>query len=175
MNQYRMNRISEEIRALKALDKHSRRITVKFDKVKPMPRLLFHYVDTPGLVQTGRRITVWASWDARVILSVNYPIQSPIVLLTPHRCGGRPFHPNVLPVPPYQVCYGHHLPNCLLDELALRIERMIVLHPQAVMTDEYDSMNRAACEFVRSLIIDHLAPLQLQTSLPRRYSQWVIS
>jgi hypothetical protein len=121
-------------------------------------QLLLEYVNTPGLIRTGRGVEICDRWQAALTLPPRYPIEAPIVTLSPVGQSGAPYHPNVLPVPPYLLCYGRHLPDLLLDELARRIERMIVLMQGAVATGE-PYLNGDACSYVRRLIREGRTPL----------------
>jgi len=163
MNLQRSHRILEDLKALGVLSQRCRRITFNISSLG----LLLQYTDTPGLVETAnnRGISVWTTWDVRVLLGPQYPIDSPVVLIRPHQCSGRPLHPNITPEPPYRLCYGRHLPTLLADELALRVERMVRLCPEAIMTDERNALNTRACQIVRRLIRENYTPLR-DTSLP---------
>jgi hypothetical protein len=121
-------------------------------------QLLLEYVNTPGLIRTGGGVEIWGRWQAALTLPPRYPIEGPIVTLSSVGRSGAPYHPNVLPVPPYLLCYGRHLPDLLLDELARRIERMIVLMQGAVATGE-PYLNGDACGYVRRLIREGKTPL----------------
>ena len=128
--------------------------------------VVFVYRDTPGLLRTGRGVRVWLRWQAAVVLPPLYPIVAPLVTLRPAGAAGAPFHPNVLPHPPYAVCYGQHMPVLLLDELARRIEQILILQPRTIMPDERDALSPAACAYVRQLVQRGLAPLEAETALP---------
>lgn len=162
MSLRRSHRIAEELRALTDLARHSQRFAWRFTG----RMLAFCYTHTPGLVLDRDGISVWPSWSAGVFLGPKYPIQAPEVVLAPAGRKGRPFHPNVLPHPPYRACYGRHLPAVLLDELVRRLEGMIMLRPGSVMTDERDSLDPRACRFVRRLIQEGAAPLRQGRPLP---------
>jgi hypothetical protein len=123
--------------------------------------IVLAFAETPGLVRTERGVETCDSWEATLTFPPFYPIDEPIVTLSPAGREGAPYHPNVLPVWPFLLCYGRHLPDLLLDELARRIERMIVLMPGSVTTDETDSLNHDACKLVRRLIREGVAPLTL--------------
>jgi hypothetical protein len=123
--------------------------------------IALEYKGTPGLIRTGRGVEICTRWRAVLRLPPRYPIDPPIVTLSPVGQDGAPYHPNVLPVRPYALCYGRHLPDLLLDELARRVERMILLMPGSVTTDEADSLNHDACRHVRRLIREGRTPLTL--------------
>lgn len=128
--------------------------------------LVFRYTGTPGLVRTRAGIGVWDMWSVLIRLGPTYPVQSPTAFLVPVSGVGGPWHPNTLAEPPHPVCFGRHLPVALLDELARRMERIIILEPHTIMVDERDAMNPHACALVRRLIRERAAPLTLDGSLP---------
>ncbi len=162
-NVRRANRLLEETRALKALAKRNSRFSFTLCK----RGYLFRFTDTPGLIQTTDGISLWNQWDVRILLPPRYPIDQPWALIVPHACTGRPIHPNVLPtIAPCRVCYGRYRADTLLDELALRMYRIITLRPEAIMTDERNALNPSICHIVRRLIREKHVPLTLNTSLP---------
>ena len=128
--------------------------------------IAFDYHNTPGLLQHGHAVRVWPTWRAVIMLPPGYPQQGPTVLLQSVGTNGRPFHPNVKAESPQVVCYGAHLPSVLLDELAMRLRRMITLAPRSVMTKENDSLNPKACQYVRALTRAGKVPLSVNTPLP---------
>jgi len=156
------HRLLEEVRALKALDNRNSR----FSFSSSVSGFVFHFKDTPGLLQTADGMSLWNQWTVRIMLPYKYPIDPPLALISPYRHIGRLIHPNVLSVPPHRVCYGRHKANQLLDELALRIQRIICLRPEAAMTDERDALNPRICHVIRRLIREKYVPLTLETSLP---------
>lgn len=121
--------------------------------------LVLKYVKTPSLLLHADRVEICHDWEAIVTLPRGYPIQPPVVMLKPVGRKGLTFHPNVTPEPPHLLCFGQHVPVLLLDELARRIQRMIILTPGAFMTNETDSLNPSACQFVRFLSRDKKLPL----------------
>ena len=158
----RSHRMVEEIRAL---NEYMDRVE-RFSWQTNGRQLRFEYTGVPGLVRVNNEIQLWTEWSATVAIGPRYPLQPPEVSLRPKRSPGTPWHSNVLPSPPFPVCYGHHLPVALLDQLARRIERIIVMEPGSVMVDERDALNPRVCALSRRLIREGYTPLRTGAPLP---------
>jgi hypothetical protein len=152
----RMARIRNDCRALARLSGVQSNISSQLVG----PFVILRYVNTPGLLETNRGIEVCECWEVGIFLPPRYPIDGPVVRIASAGQTGKPFHPNVSPVFPHMVCCGRHMPELLLDELARRIERMILLMPGSVMTDERDALNARACMYVRRLTRIGTTPLR---------------
>ncbi len=159
----RRSRIQHDAQALEALAHATPWLSVAC----PNPNMIIlKFADTPGLMRTDAGRQVWCRWRAVILLTPGFPVLPPHVLLSPDgRAGGQPFHPNIMPHSPFRVCFGRHLPQMLLDELAHRLHRIITLTPGSVMTDERDSLNPEACRFVRKLARSGRIPLSKETHL----------
>ena len=156
------HRLLEEVRVLKELDNRNSR----FSFSSSASGFIFHFKDSPGLLQTAEGISLWDQWAVRIVLPNKYPIDPPLALISPYRRIGRIVHPNVMSFRPHRICYGKHKATQLLDELALRIQRIISLRREATMTDERDALNPRICHVIRRLIREKYVPLTLETSLP---------
>jgi len=166
MNRRQLHRLQEESRALQHLACAGLAECRAFASARTASGFIWAYDGLPGLVQTGQGLLVWTSWGVLVALPRRYPIDPPSVYVSAAGCEGRPFHPNILPAPPYLLCYGQHQPLRLLDGLARRVARIIRLGRGAVMTDERNSLHGAACQPVRRLLQEAVAPLATDSSLP---------
>lgn len=159
--------IQRNIDSLKALERRSSKIAVavRSNPESHPAEISVVYNDTLGLIKTSGGLEMCDRWMILIALGPMFPVTSPEVCAAPLR-GGRPWHPNIMPVLPFRLCYGRH-PSCmLLDKLVLNIERMLVLDPKVVMTDESQSFNHDACIDVRVLIREGYAPLVSGRALP---------
>jgi hypothetical protein len=157
-----LNRILEERKSLIEFKARNPRFQFRFT----LPILEFRYISTPGLIKKREGISLWNEWIVPVLISQRYPVESPFARLIAVGCKGIPYHPNVLPHEPWVLCYGTHSPVLMLDNLARRIEQMIILNPDFISTEESNSLNPDACRFVRRLIKEKATPLRLGISLP---------
>lgn len=153
--------IQDNIDSLKVLDSRSSKIkfaTRRYPE-KNLVEFSIFLKNTPGLIKTvDGALEICDKWMILLSLGPNFPVTSPEVYLAPLR-SGRPWHPNILPVHPFRLCYGRHLPCLLLDKLVFQIGRMLILDPKLIMTDENKSLNHEACRDVRLLIREGYAPL----------------
>ncbi|MBE3123854.1 MAG: hypothetical protein IMZ55_03875 [Acidobacteria bacterium] len=161
MNARYARRIADDLKSLDSLARQDGAFGWRLSR----SGIELRYEKTPGLVLTKNQGIVLATrWTARLLLGPRYPVASHPVWIV---CDcGVPFHPNVLQTAPHRVCYGRHLPFLPLSELALRLQRMITLHPATIQTDERDSLNPRACGIVRRLVREGTVPLRLDTPLP---------
>jgi len=166
MHERQAHRILEDYRALRQLAAEGLTECRRFGCRRAAAGFIWDYEGLFGLVQTDHGLVVWQSWQAVVALGARYPVEAPRAFVSAVGCTGWPFHPNILPAPPYLLCYGHHQPVRLLDSLARRVARILRLDRGAVMTDERNSLHPRACQPVRRLLQEGAAPLRAGEPLP---------
>jgi len=166
MNSRQLHRIQEDYRALRQLATAGLEAAGRFDCRRTANGFIWVYQGIPGLALWAEGLTVWQCWQALVALGPRYPVEAPRVFITTVGHRARPFHPNILPVPPHLLCYGHHQPVQLLDGLARRLVRILRLDSGAIMTDERNSLHPEACQPVRRLVQEGAVPLRLGKPLP---------
>ena len=171
MNRRQFHRITEDQQALGHLAREGLEECRLFVSRRSPVGFVWRYEGLPGFLETPSGLLVWPSWHALVSLGPRFPIDAPRVFLAPAGQPGRPYHPNILSKPPYLVCYGRHQPLLLLDALARRLARIIMMHRDAIMTDERNSLNPQACPTVRRLVQDGAVPLTIGRPLP----SWCLS
>ena len=166
MNGRQRHRVLEDYQALQRLAAEGFEGCRCFRCHRLATGFVWDYEGLPGPAQTGHGLILWQSWQAVVALGARYPVEAPRIFVSAAGCTGVPFHPNILPTPPYLLCYGRHQPVLLLDGLARRVARILRLDRGAVMTDERNSLHPLACQPVRRLLQEGAAPLRADVPFP---------